>query len=74
MNIGKVFKELREEKNVPQKEMARALGITRSALWKIENGMVWPRKSTIDDFCSLNGIPVAYFYQRSFTLEDYRVE
>lgn len=71
MNIGRVIKDLREQKGTSQKEMAANLGITRSALWKIENGKVWPKKTTIDKFCLLIGIPVAYLYQKAFTIEDY---
>lgn len=73
MNIGKAFLEIREETGLSRRELAEKLGCTPTSLWKIENGRVSPKKSTIDKLCALLGVPLAYFYNKSFTAEDFRV-
>lgn len=71
MEIGKIMKELREERGLTRPLMASKLGITASALWKLENGRTWPKKATVDRFCAEAKIPLAYLYIRSFTMEDF---
>lgn len=51
--------------------MARSIGATPTALWKIEHGRTVPKQKTIIAFCKLVHIPLAYFYQRAMTIEDY---
>lgn len=71
MNHGKVFKEIREASNTSRPQMARELGITASALWKIEHSKASPKKETISRFCRLAGISLAYFYISSLEKEDF---
>jgi len=71
MNFGKVFKKERERLGVTQKEMAKMLGLTTSALWKIEAGRNVPKESTIVKLCKVAFIPIAYFYKQATTLRDY---
>ena len=71
MNIGEAMKKIREENDMTRTELARHLTVTPSALSKIERGKVWPKPTTIEAFCKCFGVPVAYLYQRSFTLEDF---
>lgn len=71
MDYGKVFKEIREANKTSRPKMAKDLGITASALWKIEHGKAAPRKETISRFCRLAGIPIGYFYISSLEREDF---
>ena len=71
MNIGKAMKEIREERSLSSREMAALLGITPSALWRIENGKVWPKKATVDRFCFETKTPVARLYHLAFEPRDF---
>ena len=71
MNIGKAMKEIREERKLSSRDMATQLGITPSALWRIENGKVEPKWKTVRKFIAEAHLPVAYFYSRAMNLEDY---
>ena len=73
MDFGKAFKKIREECNLSRLEMATKLCCTATSLWKIENGKVTPKKSTIDKFCKVTSTPLAYFYTMTFTVEDFRI-
>jgi DNA-binding XRE family transcriptional regulator len=47
MKLGRLFKSLRKEKlKLTQHELAKALGISQSALCKIENGKIEPSLAT----------------------------
>ena len=71
MDYGKVFKKQREKMGISQREMAKKLGLTPSALWKIEAGRNTPKQKTIDELCRVAKIPIAYFYQQATTIKDY---
>lgn len=71
MNLGKVFKTERERLGVSRTEMAKRLGLTVSALWKIEAGKTQPKSGTIKKFCDDALIPLAYFYSCAMEREDY---
>jgi len=71
MDYGKVFKTQREQLKLSQREMAKKLGLTPAALWKIEAGRNVPKESTIVKLCKVAFIPMAYFYQQATTLRDY---
>lgn len=71
MNYGNVFKEIREASKTSRPQMARELGITASAMWKIEHGRAAPKKETISRFCRISGIPIAYFYIRCLEKQDF---
>lgn len=71
MNIGSAMKSIRERQCFSRREMALKLGCTATSLWKIENGRVWPKNATIDRFCTVCGIPLAYLYTSAFTEEDF---
>lgn len=73
MDYGKVFKEIRKAINTSRPQMAKDLGITASALWKIENGKASPKKDTVSKFCRLTGISLAYFYISSLEKEDFLI-
>lgn len=71
MEIGKAFRELREEQNISRAEVARQIGCTQSAISKIERGKVLPKQSTIEAFCTILRIPLARFYFCALTIEDF---
>ena len=73
MDYGKVFKGIREATKTSRPQMARDLGITASALWKIEHGKASPKKETVSKFCRIAGIPLAYFYISSLELKDFAI-
>lgn len=68
------MQSIREERGISRKSMADSVGVTHGALWKIEKGKVEPKRVTIDRFCSVMGVPLAYLYGRSMTIDDYRVK
>lgn len=71
MNHGKVFKDLRVQAGKNRPQMAMELGMTTSALWKIERGKSAPKQATIDAFCKAIHIPPAFYYHLAITIEDY---
>lgn len=73
MNYAKAFRELREEVQMTRPDLARSIGATPTALWKIEHGRTVPKPKTIIALCRLLHVPLAYFYQHAMTIEDYIV-
>ena len=71
MNIGKAMQTIREELGLSRPEMAERLGCSKTAVWKIENGKVWPKWKTIHKFIAEAHIPVSYFFSKAMDLEDY---
>lgn len=71
MNIGNVFKKFREGKGITQRSMAKALGITPTALYKIESGRNCPKQKTIEAFQMVSGYKTARLYVESFEPQDY---
>lgn len=71
MNIGKAFRTVRENQHISRPSMAKQLGLTPSALWKIEAGASHPKWDTVHKFIAVMHIPVAYFYSLAMDLEDY---
>lgn len=71
MRIGKAFKNIREESGIKQREMAARLGMTPTALWKIEAGKTSPKWKTMQKFIAEMHVPVAYFFSKAMDLEDY---
>lgn len=71
MNYGKAFKAIREETRTSRTKLAEILGCTPSALSKIENARVVPKRNTIHKFCCVLHVPIAYFYSKTMDLEDY---
>ena len=51
--------------------MAARLGMTPTALWKIEAGKTFPKWKTMHKFMAEMHVPVAYFFSKAMDLEDY---
>lgn len=73
MNIGKAMKNIREERGISRPAMARELGITASALWKIENGKTAPKQGTIDKFSKTLNVSIAWLYIESLEAVDFYI-
>jgi transcriptional regulator with XRE-family HTH domain len=73
MNYGIVFKQVREATGMSRPELAKKLGMTKSALWKIENRQSIPKQTTIDALSKLTGVPVARIVIESIEPEDFFV-
>ena len=74
MDYGKVFKNLREERGMSRAELSSLLGVTKSALWKIENGQSVPKQSTIVALSGIALIPVARIVIEALEPSDYEVK
>jgi len=65
------MKKIREEKGLSRRELADKIGVTVTALWKIENGKTRPKDMTINYFCFVLGIPLARLYTLAFDDRDF---
>ena len=72
MQIGKVIRRYRKEKNMTQEEMARALGVTTPAVNKWENGNSLPDITLLAPIARLLGIHLDTLlsYQEDLTNEE----
>lgn len=66
--------KIRKEVEIGRPDMAKMLGITTSALCKIENGRHVPKRETVEKFCRQLYIPLARIYIESFEPEDYIID
>lgn len=57
MNIGKIIKELRKKRGVPQREIVKALGISQGYLSLIENGDREPSVEMIKNIADALQVP-----------------
>lgn len=73
MNLGKAMMDIREETAMSRADVAKALGITPGALWKIENGKTLPKPATIARFCREMKVELARLFCTAFEAEDYRL-
>lgn len=74
MDIGKAMKEVRERAGLSRSEVAKELNVRPQTIWKIEKGKSWPKPETIEKFCEVAKVPLAYFYAKAMTREDYTVK
>lgn len=61
----------RLEHSISRPEMAKRLGMTQSALWKIEAGRTLPKQKTVERFCAELGISLAYMYIKALEEVDF---
>lgn len=71
MDFGRAFRVERERLGISQREMAKRLNLSPSALWKIEANKTTPKWTTVCRFVSEMNIPVAYFFHQAFEPIDY---
>ena len=58
MSVGKTIKELRKEKDLTQKELAYAVGITNVYLSMIENSIKTPSLKLLAKLSEVFGVPL----------------
>lgn len=70
MELGKAIKEVRKEKKIKKKDLAKMCGISDTALYNIERGVSFPTKNTIDRICQSLNVPESYLLLCSISKED----
>ncbi|MBQ2615470.1 MAG: helix-turn-helix transcriptional regulator [Synergistaceae bacterium] len=50
--FGNTIRSLREELNLTQADLAKATGLSQSAISRLEDGSRWPRKGTLLRVCN----------------------
>lgn len=73
MDIGKAIKNIRESAGISRPELAKEIGVTPGALWKIEAGKTRAKDATIAKICDRFSVPLARLICMSFTAEDFTV-
>lgn len=58
-NIGKVLKEIREQRKLTQADVAKKLKLHQSHVSRVESGFYEPDSVTMRKFAKLYGVPVA---------------
>ena len=71
MDIGRAMKWFREVQGYSRATVAKHIGVNPQSIWKIETGHSIPKPSTVDKFCKVMGIPLAYLIQKSLTVDDF---
>lgn len=54
--IGKALRKLRLDKGITMTDLARSVGMSRQAIWLIENGKRLPRVRTVANICNALGV------------------
>lgn len=65
--FGERLKELREDKQMPQRLLAKKLGVTQQAVGKWETGKAEPDMATIDKLADIFGVSADYLLGRTNT-------
>jgi transcriptional regulator with XRE-family HTH domain len=63
MDVGKRLRELREERNVSMRELARRSGLSANALSMIERNLTSPSVSTLQKVSKAMGVPITAFFR-----------
>lgn len=66
IKVGKKMKDLRKERGIPQKEMAKKLGLAVSTYSNYENGYREPPLDIIESFCNLLNITLEELLNLAF--------
>ncbi len=64
VDVGKRLKELREEREISMRFLARASGLSANALSMIERGLTSPSVSTLNKLAGALGVPVTAFFRQ----------
>ena len=54
--VGTALRKLRLDKGITMSARARSVGVSRQAIWLIENGKRLPRVKTVADICDALGV------------------
>lgn len=70
MKFGDTIKNLRNERNYTQQELADLVELSRSSLSQIENNIKVPSKKTMAKISKVLGVPEIYFHLNSLDKSD----
>ena len=70
VEVGNRLRELRQERNMSMRALARASGLSANALSMIERGKTSPSVSTLYKLADAMGIPVTAFFREQPTQQD----
>ena len=56
--FGSIIYSLRKEANLTQADLAKATGLSQSAISRLEDGSRWPRKHTLLRICKALNLPI----------------
>jgi len=70
MDLGSAIKIVRKQKNISQKILAEACGLSVNALCQIELNNTFPQKNTLKKICSVLEVPSSYLLFLSISDED----
>ena len=65
MTIGEVIAEIRDELGFSQEQLANLASVTKSTVWKIENGQSPGTRTTLDKIAKALRTTVPELYQRA---------
>lgn len=54
--VGTALRKLRLDKGITMSDLASSIGMSRQAIWLIENGKRLPRVKTVADICDALGV------------------
>ena len=64
VDVGKRLRELRDERDISMRFLARASGLSANALSMIERGLTSPSVSTLNKLAGALGVPVTAFFRQ----------
>lgn len=64
VDVGQRLRNLREERNISMRELARRSGLSANALSMIERGLTSPSVSTLDRIATALGVPITAFFRQ----------
>lgn len=73
MNIGKIIRDIRKERNLTLEQLAVKCGdITGAAISYYENGRSLPRKEILCVMCMILGVSVGEVYLKALESHDFK--
>ncbi len=65
MDFGDKLKQIRQQRNLSQEELAQVLQTTKQVISRYETRQRTPKISTVQDYARLLGVPLQYFLESS---------
>ena len=63
LDVGKILRIMREERDISMRSLARDSGLSANALSMIERGLTSPSVSTLNKIATALGIPITAFFR-----------
>lgn len=70
VDVGQRLKDLREERNMSMRALAKRSGLSANALSMIERGLASPSVSTLNKLADALGVPITAFFRAEVTRLD----